>query len=405
MIYRPLFILIALLILPVGITFAATDPANSPRQEAGGISAGIDWSTGLPGMPETVQDLLDYARCAMQAGRPALALVALQRVIAREPDNAEAVTLRQKLLAGFATQNLESAEPAGIPASSLSGWLALELGEDSNINSGVGSNTIVTPHLNSRSLPLNKMLVAQHSSFAGLNGGVEYARAMGNDTGIYASALAALRYNGSNYTYLPHNYGAVLGAIHRIGRAQLAAEMDATQNWIAGYHLKSAQTLKLLGNTRVTDLLHLAAFLESGRNRYPQYDGLRTREESHGVSLLHTPSNLRATLYIGREKATGTAKDLDRSYDGYTLTWGRQLNGSGMLKLVYGSSSHRYDEYSPLFLTYRKDRLEEFAAGYEHPISANWKLAPKYLWETNYSNIPLTRHTRTQWIMELKKEF
>lgn len=384
---------------------AAAERHEAPQRERTPACAAIDPPAGLSGLPEAAPDLLDYARCAAQAGRPALALVALQRVLALEPGNAEAVALRQKLHAGFTTQNQEGAEPSGAPAASLSGWLALELGEDSNINSGTGSNTIVTPHLNSRSLTLNRMLVAQHSMFAGLNGGVEYARALGDATGIYANALAALRYNGSNYTYLPHNYGVALGAMHRIGRAQLAAELGATQNWIAGYHLKSAQTLKLLGSMRATDSLHLAAFLESGRNRYPQYDGLGTREDSHGLSLLHAPSGLRATLYTGREKATGTAKDLDRSYDGYTLTWARQLDGSGLLKLAYGSSFHRYDEYSPLFLTYRKDRLEEFAAGYEHPLAAHWKLVPKYLWETNYSNIPLTRHTRTQWLMELKREF
>lgn len=362
-----------------------------------------DLQRGLAALPETLPDLLEHARCAMRVGKSMLAFVALQRILALEPDNPEAGALWQELLAQIAARAPADETSPGAPA--WSGWVALEAGEDSNINSGAGTNTIVTPHLNSRSLTLNKLLVAQRSAFVGLNGGAEYARAVGRDTGIYASALAALRYNGSNYTYLPQNYTLALGAIHRIGGAQLAAELGTAQNWIAGYHLKSAQTLKLLGSTKLADTLHLTAFLESGRNRYPQYDGLGTREEAQGLSLLHIPYNLRATLYTGREKANGAAKDLDRRYDGYTLAWVKRLDDAGTFKLAYGSSFHRYEAYSPLFLTYRNDRLEEFAAGYEHRLADDWKLIPKYLWETNYSNIPLTRHTRTQWLIEMRREF
>lgn len=356
-------------------------------------------------LPAGTQALLDFSRCAMRQGKLTQALVALQRVLAVDPANPVALQLHSELLAALAARNSPNDAPASTGRGTTSGWYGVQVGQDSNLNSGTDVTEIRTPHLNTRNFTLNKLLVAQQSSFAGFAGEWVYTYSWSNNARLYAGLSGTLRYNTDNYTYLPHNYNVAAGFITQLKEAHFTAEVSTSQNWVTGYQLRDAQAFKAQVSYPVSESLQAGAFATTGNNYYPQYAQVRTNEQSGGVSLSYAPYRLGVALYKGVEQATGAIRDLDRKYDGVFLQWTYPVNEKNSLNISYGQSNHDYQEYSKLFLIYRKDKLEDIAVEYRHELAKDWSITPRFIQQTNQSNLPLTRYSRSQWLVELKKDF
>lgn len=357
----------------------------------------------LRSLPATTPELLLHARCALQQGYRAVALLALQRILVLDPENIEANKLHDEL---SRTRSESSQETSSSPHVLLhKGWIALEAGQDSNINSGTSSAEIQTPYLNTRKLSLNNLLVAQPSGFVGVSADTTLYYPWTNASYLYAGLQASARYNTSRYVHLPHNYGMSAGITNQSGRFRFSAELSASQNWLAGYKLLNAQTLKVQTRIAASEMFHLSLFATTGNNHYPQYGNTTTTEKSYGMTASHLTTQVELTVFGGNESTTGTIRDLARRYDGFLIDYRLPLGRADNIDFRYSQSSHRHPEYSLLFLAYRQDLLKEFVMQYRHNLDKNWTISPRITLQDNASTIPLTRYRRNEYLLELRRNF
>lgn len=292
-----------------------------------------------------------------------------------------------------------------VPMLQHSAWVAVELGHDSNINSGTPDEVVHVPLLNYRSLTLSPLLVQTPSHFLGLRTGAMARYPLSPNWALRVGGMAALRLNTEQYVYLPHSYEGRLALERDFGLWRVEAGVSGTQRWVVNYQAIGrssfyAQVTRLFEHG-VTGL----AQVEHSKNRYPLFSETDTSENAMTLSMIHAGTGLQASVSGGRERATGVTKALDRDYLGYTLAWVSKTFSNGRVRLSFSENRAYYDEPSPLFLTTRHDLLRDYSVAYEYRLPDNWSITPRYVREENGSTVSLMKYTRTQWMIEARKEF
>jgi len=365
---------------------------------------------------------LAAATCSFAAGDHGQALLWVERVIALEPRHEEAQALRAAILARMRIEQPREAAalpgnvfdpaqrrwPAAAEQRPTRRWIAMETGYDSNVNSGTDSTQVSIPLLRGAPVDLERVLRilrGQSSYFLGLNAGIDASRAITNATQFRLSGLAAMRVNVEEVEFVPHNYriAAQVDHIHESLRFALGASF--TQQWIARYRLVGVNALSAQIDWLTGAQHTISLFGEYADKHLPQFNDIRTRQVHQGLAWTHIPTRLRVAIYTGQERATGVTRDLDREFDGLSAGWDHRLSQSGRLSLTYLGSRSRYTERSPFFLTMRRETLHELTAEYEHRLRDAWFLTPRIIIQQNQSNVELTRFSRTQLLIELRKEF
>ena len=400
----------------VGAMLAAASLAAAAAAQTGG-AAGTASARVCAAASAAVAESLDSARCLMAAGRPAEALLQLQRLVAADPGDAQARDLLQAALAGlraepgaYAVPSVAGLDPRpwwrkSLLAVQAGAWLAFEAGHDSNINSATDLDVVTVPLLNYRSLALDPLLFRHASPFVGVNGGLVFRKPLSSTLSLAARGLASMRYNSAQYSYLPHSYDLAVAFEQRLGAMLLEASAGKLQKRVAGHRIVDRETLALRLASPAGTRLQAAATAILAGNTYPLFDAVRTRDDSVGVELADHGLGLVLTLRAGREAATGPIKDLDRRYTGYSLGWRQRFTWGGWSTLHFGETRSNYATFSPLFLAQRSDTAREVVVVYAHPLGQGWTLSPKAASERNASTLPLTTFRRNQWLLELKKEY
>lgn len=381
------------------IRLAQTSPA------AGAIGDGclVTTDSGATKSPST-SPRLEYIRCLLDKGHTALAIVLLQQVVADDPSNHEASSLLEVHLDKVASRPpVPVAQPAiGI---GIIGWLAAELGHDSNINRATSAKVIDIPLLNYRSLSLPDLLVEKRSSFAGLQGGAAVRLPLTPGLRAIIHGQAGIRANFAEVSYLPHNYFLGAQLEHDIGRTTVAIGGSASQQWLAKYPLLERSAVRIQATTKPTVDYEVGIAADSAWNIYPQFDKLNTREHSIELRAAYRPFGLQIGAYWGEEASHGTIKDLDRTFDGLALGWRRPLTETWRLAVDASYGRSRYQQFSRLFANHRSDRYSELSLAMQIRLADNWSLTPRLTLERNDSSMALNGYRRTQYLVELRKDF
>jgi hypothetical protein len=344
-------------------------------------------------------------------------ILRLQQRLAANPADVEArarlIDLLERTGAGGAAFDLPSGVPLRertwwrdlVPMLQRTAWMALEVGHDSNINSGTADEVVHVPLLNYRSLTLDPLLTRMSSSFIGLRMGAVGRYPLGPRWALRAGGMAALRYNAAQYVYLPHSYEGRLALERDFGFWRLELGASGTQRWVAGYQAIGRSSVHAQLTGLFAHGLGGMAQVETSRNRYPLLSGAETKEDAMTLTLTHDDTGLRGSVMAARERATGVARELDHDSLGYSGAWVTDAFSRGRIRLTASETRARYLEPSPLFLTSRQDRTREYSIAYEHRLADGWTLTPRYVREENRSTVELMRYDRTQWMIEARKEF
>ena len=357
------------------------------------------------------------ARCLIAAGRGVEAILLLQRILARRPDDGDARALVLAVLAevnaGSLAHEMSLAEGGAwgtwwrraLESTRHATRIGFAIGHDSNINSATAIDVVTIPALNYRSVALNPLLVRRASTFAGINAALALKIPLSDSVNVVARGAVTARYNAAQYEYFPHNYALASAIEKRFGGLSLELAADYVQRRVAGFRVVDRMNYEATLGLTPAPTLRLSATLASARNTYPLFAGIRTDEHSAGLRVAHTASGLALSLHVGRERSIGAIKDLDRDYTALSLDWNRAIGSAGRVYLHLGESRSDYLAFSPLFLAQRVDKVRQFVLAYEHRIGANWALTPRLAMEHNASTIPIIAFRRTQWMLELSKDF
>ena len=342
----------------------------------------------------------------MARGQTALAILLLQQLLAADESNQDAALLLDEQLRKAAPlQSVNSRLPPQKESLGITGWVAAELGHDSNINRATSATVIDIPLLNYRSLSLPDLMVERPSSFAGLNGAATVRLPITQTLRASLHGQASLRGNFSEIAYLPHNYLVAAQLDQDVGNTTVGIGGSLAQQWVAKFRLLERRAAKVQVATQPTTTFGLALSAEWASNTYPLFDNLGTRENIIELRGTYRPLNLQFGAYRGEEASRSTIKDLDRSFDGVSVGWRYPITDTWRLVIDASSGQSRYAQFSRLFATQRSDRQTDLSVALQIRLTDGWSVTPKMMIERNQSSMALNQYRRTQYLAELRKDF
>jgi hypothetical protein len=369
----------------------------------------------------------------VDTGRYAEAVLAFQRVLSVQPDNAQARAelARAYALAGdidtardqFDTVVADPSLPDPVRqrfdrlvrdysrtidgASSVSGFVDVKAGWDSNINGATDENQIVIP-LFAAFGPgtLGAAARSTESGFVEAIGGVSGVKALNRQTRVFGSALASHRENFNESDFNQTALTGTVGVGHTLAsRDVVSVSGQLQQFWLGGDGFRRsagavAQYTKALSGGRALSVS--GEFFDLNFDNDPLRDAERY---GVGVSLALRQAIISAS--IGHEETKSPLTE-HLSFDYVRVNAGAEKRLNDRFSLVGGVTGQirRHDAPDPLFLTEREDEQLDITAGIKVRVLDDATfLRPQVSYTRNWSNFALNDFDRVAVSIGLRREF
>jgi tetratricopeptide (TPR) repeat protein len=402
-------------------TMAAVALAASPVQAQGADGEAQARYAALAGQEGAMagDPGFDYqlGLAAIDAGRYGEAIIALQRVLAVQPGNAQARAelARAYALAGdidtaraeFATVVEDPTIPDPVRqrftgfvrqfdrqiiggGSDISGFLDARGGHDSNINSATDLTTITIP-LFSFLGPgtLGAGARAQDDEFYDVSGGISGVSAIGRQDRVFGSVLGTWRDNFDSSRFDQASVTGTAGYAHTFAsRDVISLSAQVQQFWFGhdpyrtAYGAIAQYTHLMTGGRAVT---------ASARWTRLDFDGQPLLDaDRYEVGIGYVTRILSASLSGGKDETRQSAGDAYSNWFAAAQI-GAELPLTERVAAVVGAAAdmRRYDAPDVLFLARRNDERLDLSAGLKVALFDNLFLQPRATWTRNWSNIPL----------------
>lgn len=354
---------------------------------------------------------------AIDAGRFGDAIIALQRVLAVQPDNAaaRAELARAYALAGdidtareqFATVVEDPSLPDPVRqrftgfvrqfdkqiaggGSDISGFVDARVGYDDNINTATAQDTIVIPLFSFLGAgQLGAAAQAQEDEYYEITAGISGVTSIGRQDRLFASALGNWRDNFDSSAFDQAALTAAAGYAHTFGnRDVISLSGQAQRFWLDTDGFRSsigaiAQYTKPLTKGRA-----LTVSAQLNRLNFDN-DPLRDADRfAAGIGFV--AKSFAINLSGGKEETRRQAGDA-QSFGFVSANIGAELPVSERVAVVGGAAFdiRRHDAADPLFLTKRNDERLDLRAGVKVAVLDQLFLQPTASFTRNWSNIPL----------------
>ncbi|CAH0497775.1 porin family protein [Novosphingobium sp. CECT 9465] len=403
---------------------AAASPAEAEARYAA-LSGEMGTRAGDPAF--------DYALglAASDAGHYGEAIVAFQRVLARQPDNApaRAELARAYALAGdidtardqFSTVVDDPTIPDPVRqrftgfvrqfdrqikggGSDVSGFGEAAFGHDSNINSATQLTSITIPlfaALGPGSLGAGAR--AQKDEFYDLSAGVSAVSAVGRQDRVFGSLLGNWRDNLDSAAFDQASVTGTAGYAHTFASRDVFSLSGQVQKyWLGHRGFRTAfggiaQYTHLLSGGRA-----LSASVQYNRFDYDR-DPLRDADR-FAVGIGYSARNYAVNLIGGHEETRKQAGDAEsNTFAG--ISAGVEYPVTPKVALVAGAAFdlRRYDRADLLFMRKRHDERLDLTAAVKIAVVPGLFFQPKATWSRNWSNIALYDHER--WTVQAGARF
>ena len=370
---------------------------------------------------------------AADSGRPAEAVIALQRVLAVQPNNAQARAelARAYALAGdidTAREEFDTAlQDPSLPdpvrqrfdrivrnydrqisggGSNISGFVDLAGGYDSNINAATDEDTIVIP-LFAGFGPgqLGAGATANDDYYVEGTGGISGVTSISRQTRLFASVLANIRENLDSSTFDQIAATATGGASHTLAnRDVVSVSLQGQQFWLGGNSFRQAVGA-IAQYTHRLDGGNALSF--SGEVFRQNFDNDPLRDSTrYGVGATYAARTYVIAAAGGHEETRRAGGD-HLSYDYGRINAAFELPAGDNVAVVggIGAQIRRYDADDPLFLTAREDEQFDATIGIKVKLADNIYARPRATYTRNWSNIALYDYDRFTASVGIRLEF
>ena len=375
----------------------------------------------------------ELAIAAIDAGLYGEAIIALQRVLALQPNNAaaRAELARAYALAGdIDTARAEFATVVDDPSlpdpvrnrftgfvrqfdrqirgggSDVSGYVDARVGHDDNINAATDLTTITIP-LFSFLGPgtLGAGTRAQGDEFYEIQGVISGVAAIGRQDRVFASALASWRDNFDSRNFDQAAITGTAGYAHSFANRDVFSLSGQVQRFWLGrdgfrtsYGLIGQYTHALADGEALT--------LSAQWNRLDfDTDPLRDADR-YAAGIGYVTRTVSAAVTGGKEEMRRQAGDAQSNWFlGANL--GGEVPVAEKIALVAGAAFdlRRYDATDPLFLTERDDERIDLTGGIKLALTEALFVTPQATYTRNFSNIALYDYERWTVSAGLRFEF
>ena len=370
---------------------------------------------------------------AIDSGRPGEAIIALQRVLAVQPDNAPA---RAELARAYAMAgDIDTAraqfdtvvDDPSLPdpvrqrftglvrqydreisggGSGLSGFFDVSAGHDSNINSATDLTSIVIPLFAGLGPgTLGGGATAIEDEYAEALAGISGVAALGRQDRLFGSVLGSWRENFSSGAFDQQSLTGTFGYAHSFAnRDVVSLSGQAQQFWLGhdSYRQAYGAIAQYTHVLRGGDALSFSAQLY----RF-DYEGDPLRDsDRYALAATYASRIWILSVSAGHEETRRQAGDAN-SNDFAAANLGIEAPLAPRLAVVggLGFDLRRYDQRDLLFLTEREDERFDASIGIKYLISRNIYLRPRITYTRNWSNIALYDFDRWTASVGLRVEF
>ena len=378
---------------------------------------------------------------ALDAGKPGLAVFALERALTLNPQHAPArAELARAYLAlgesDSARAELEEVKRLNPPPQvartigdvlsaidlyerdrqavsagpGLTGYLSADVGYDTNINTATNATSIAIPGLLNLVIALPRILTAQPSPFVGLGGGINYQRKIQENVTGFVGANASGRYNTREDDFYTYSMGGNGGVRIERGKDSYTVGLNTNQFYVNKFHIDDYRGAFGQWQRQLDRDNQITVFGQYFDIDHPYQDLLSTRLYLGGGSWAHAFQGrgspvLALTGYGADEREKGNDPSIGRTYYGarasleYSYSDRLKLNGG------VGVQRSRYGAMNVFFNNTRTETRYDLNLGATFIPAKNWSITPQILYTRNDSNIPITDFNRTQALVSIRRDF
>ena len=402
------------------------------RQDPQAAYALLEPYTGAYSGVEDFNYLLGIA--ALDSGRPSQAVLALERVLAANPDNTLAraeiarafLALRETAAARREFQVVARAElPPEVqdtisrylqildrvekaPAKRWSVTLESLVGYDSNVNFGssldrwvLDDGQALTP------LPASR---PQKSAFFEVNGQFQYTAPINGDTDWTIGSQLSQRNNPSQHN---SDLGAVEvsgGLARRLGPNRYSMSVQLQQLYLDDQSFRTARGILGQWQRDVDRRTQIGAYAQFFLLGFPDQAVRDARRTVFGVTAVRGLEDdgktvLVGNAYAGREASRNAVGELSFDLAGLRLGASRNITGTwrGAAGVSFEQRSH--DGPDGFFGITRQDRQFELRLGAERSLGAQLTITPQIVYTRNSSNLAPSDFRRTQAMISARYRF
>lgn len=370
---------------------------------------------------------------ALDAGLYGDAVIALQRVLAVQPDNApaRAELARAYAMAGdvdtaraeFATVVEDPSLPDPVRqrftgfvrqfdkqiaggGSDVSGFVEARAGYDDNINTATDLTTLTIP-LFSFLGPgtLGAGARAQGDEFYEVSGGVSGVTAIGRQDRLFGSVLGNWRDNFDSRTFDQAALTGTAGYAHSFANKDVVSVSGQVQKFWLGHD--GYRTAYGVIGQYTKNLTEGRAMTVSAQWNRLDYDNDPLRDtDRFSIGVGYITRNIAANVTGGKEETRRQPGDAQSNwFVGANVAGEFAVSERVALLGGVGFDLRRYDQADALFLVERSDERLDVQAGVKFAVTDNLFLQPRATYSRNWSNIALYDYERWTASVGLRFEF
>ena len=378
---------------------------------------------------------LNYALglAASDSGHLPEAILAFQRVLAVQPDNAEA---RAEIARAYArlgdvesaraqfdnvladptipdpvrqrftgiVRDLDSVRHGG--ERTVSGFVEASGGYDSNINAATNLTSITLPVLAFLGpATLSGPATAQDSGFLGADGGISVKLPLSAQTSVYASGLADAKFNTRAPTFDQVVATGTAGIAHTLANHDVASLSGQYQAfWLDGTHYRSAYGAIGQYTLNLREGRALSFGAQYYRLAYPtdrQRDAnrfLASVSYAGRIAVVTATGGIEDTVQAGAENLSNTFFSLRGSVE-------KPVAQCIAVVASLGAESRFHHADDPLFLMRRHDGQVDASLGLKVLLTRDIYVRPSVTYTRNFSNIALYDYRRFTASVAVRAEF
>lgn len=346
---------------------------------------------------------LDLARSYFQIGDIARATQEFQTVLAQNPPPD---------LKANAERYLQAIEQSKVPRRfSLTSYIEIGGGRDSNVNSATSANPINLPGANNQPFFLDSTSVKRGDNYGTAALGGEMGYVLSPHWSVYGGLDSRYRWyrdiDTADYGTIDGHAGVglTLGQhFFRVGATGERFFLDQkayrkSYGGIAEYRYQAGDRDQLSLNMQYTEFRHLSELLEV--NDFNQALG--------SIGWLHVLASGRTLFSVnlngGHEEAIGGRPDGAADLAGGRIFAQTAVTDKIGVFTSMGAQHTKYDNENLTFLETRADWLYDVTIGMNWQFANKWSLRPQVTYTKNISNIPLYDFNRLDMALNLRRDF
>ena len=374
---------------------------------------------------------------ALESGRPNLATLVLERVIAVDPGHVAAhlemarsyfalrdyeraarefdVVLKTDPppeIRALVTRYRERMEARPIDERRSSGYVELAIGRDTNVNAAMAQGSVFLPGFGVEFVP-DPQFTRQADAFAALGAGLEISKPLAGGRTLAAGITGKRRVHADLSAF-----DSTAADVH-VGLETRFDEADSARFTLAHgvYRLdepmyRRTQFASAEWLRELRPRLRGSLFVNAYRIRYAPEEVAAsssnlfaiggTLEQAVGAAR---DSVVSGGVYVGLDEAAAERDDGDRRLLALSIALQRRLSArvSGYASLLLSASD--YDRLNPSFAETRRDRQLEASVGLSWALGKNWLLRPQLSYTRNRSNLELHDYRRAEGSVALRRSW